>query len=63
MLYFSNTNYNTLFEVTVVVLVMIQVFWYVTSIRLVNRLQCLELFATFKIRDIHRENSFVFKIQ
>jgi len=61
MLYFSNTNYNALFEVTAVVLMMIQVFLKVTSIRLVSRFQCLELFANFKIRDVHRDNSFVFK--
>jgi len=61
MLYFSNKNCNALFEVLAAVLMMIQVFWDVTSVRLVNRFQCLELVATFKIREVHRDNSFVFK--
>ena len=60
MLYFSNKKYNALFEVIAGVLMMFQVFWDMTSIRLVNRFRCLELLATFKIREVHRDFSFLF---
>jgi len=60
MLYFSNTKYNALFEVIAGVFMMIQVFWNMKSIRLVNRFRCLELLATSQIREVHRDFSFVF---
>jgi hypothetical protein len=62
MLYFRNTNLVRYFQLLfTVVLIMIQVFWDMTSSGLVNRFQCLELLAMFKIRDVYRNNSFFFK--